>query len=168
MKRIAAFAVTLLLAIAFYFVEYFFWYFVFLIGVRILSFSETLFWVLIVLEGGAALGVTATLVIYGGSLSVAVSQSVWKSKKGLRYKLVGWFLVVLNALFLLSMILVPDGVRGYKPLIVAAILTMLIYGISLLISGKAAVQDDGPPPTERERLEARLRELDEKEGRNNG
>ena len=165
MKRFLSWLVLAALSVVFYFVEFWFWTLVFWIGDAVLRFSEALFWVLVVCEGMVALGVVVLLVLAGCRGVVAASQAVWKSKSGLRYKVAGSFLVVLNLAVFLLVITAKEGAVAHPFLSAIAYLSMIAFGLALLLSGFSVRDDYGAPPTKREVLEEKLRKLDEKEGR---
>lgn len=166
MKRFLSWLVLCVLSYVFYYVEYWFWELVFLLGNVIYRFSEALFWVLIVCEGVTALGIVILLIVAGSRGVISASQAVWRSKAGTRYKLLGGFLIAMNLGFFVALLVLGGGIVSNPMIMAIALLTMIAFGIALLISGFTVVEEYGPPKTEREILEEKLRRLDEKEAQN--
>ena len=83
----------------------------------------------------------------------------------MRYKVVGILIILINAVFSIFLVVfVLKDMPIEQPLIqILAYLTMVAYGIYLVASAKQIAEEDGPPLTERERLQAKLDKLDEKE-----
>lgn len=126
-----------------------------------------LVWLAIVLEGSVLLGFAFTGLLLGTKLVVSASQAVWKSKAGARYMLYG---IITSLLMGAILVLVIKGlVRGgdLASLCVYCAI-MFLFGLFLIGVGKDAVKSDGLPPTKKERLEAKLAAIEEKERRRNG
>ena len=163
MKRFLAWCVLALVSLVFYYLEYWFFTLVFLLGNAIYRFSESLFWVLIVCEGFTALGLALLLTISANRAAVACSQLIWRSKGGLRYKVTGAILFIVNLILFVAMLAVKSlGVLN-KLQYALAILTMVAFGLAMFLRGFTVVSDYGQPPTKREVLEEKIRKLDEKE-----
>ena len=161
MRRFLSWLVAALLSFVFYYVEYYFWVLVLLIAEAIRNISDVFFWVLIVAEGGTALGVGFLLVVAASKLVVAASQRVWRSKKASRYTVLGIFTMAFFAIFTAILLFASASFRGNKVLVLLAFVTMIVYGLFTMINGFSAVESDGAPPTKREILEEKLRKLDE-------
>lgn len=139
MKRVFSWLVLLACMVAFYYLEYFFWMLIVYIFYAIYNFSEVLFWVLVVCEGTTALFMIIFGIVYGGQLTVEASQAVSTSKKGARYISLPMLSIAFCALILIC---IPVGiVHGATFLLVAGLITMLIYSISVLVNGQRAAND---------------------------
>ena len=160
MKRVLSWIVAFLCAYVFRIAAYFLIFLAFFIATKIYYFSEILFWVIVVIEGSAIIGAVFWGVILGSAGVVKASQKVWKSKKGTRYKVVGAYYIIAYALVLITIIV---GIVQSNAVAIAADIATIIFGIGLIISGIAAVEEDGAPPTKVEVLEAKLQKLKEKE-----
>ncbi len=165
MRRVLSWIVLLLLSLAFYICEYWMWALVRIIYLFIYKLSSLLFWIIIV-SGGLTL-----VFLLIGAFSAVIpyiikwTQSIHHTHNGMRYKVVGVFVVLVFAVF--SILVVVSVLKDYtisQPLIkILAYITMVGYGIYLFVSSKKIAAEDGPPLTKRERLQAKLDRLDEKE-----
>lgn len=160
MKRVLSWIVAFLCCYVFRIAAYLVFSLAFLIAEKIYYFSEVLFWVIVVVEGTAIIGFAFIGVFGGSSIAVKASQKVWKSKKGTRYLIAGLYYIIGYSLILLCIII---GVATANVVIICADIATVIFGILLIVAGKAAVAEDGAPPTKTEILEARLQKLKEKE-----
>ena len=160
MKRVLSWIVAFLCAYIFRIAAYVLIFLAFFIAAKIYYFSEILFWVIVVVEGSAVFGFVCMGVVLGSAGVVKASQKVWKSKKGLRYKVIGAYYIIGYALVLVAII---AGVSSADAVAIVADIATIIFGIGLIAAGKAAVEEDGLPPTKVEVLEAKLQKLKEKE-----
>ena len=165
MRRLLSWIVLLLLSFAFYICEYWLWALVRFIYLFLYKLSSLLFWV-IVLGGGFTLvwvliGVFSVVIPY----IIKWTQSIHHKHNGMRYKVVGVLVAVLfGILAILAVIFVVKDLEIPQPLIqILSYITMVVYGIYLIVSAKQIAEEDGPPLTKRERLQAKLDKLDEKE-----
>lgn len=165
MRRVLSWLVLLILTVVFYICEYWLWVLVQGIYLFLYKLSPILFWV-VVLGGGLTLvwmliAVISTVI----PMIIQWTQSVYHTHSGLRYKIVG---IMVALFFALNAVLTVVFVMRDKPIsrplvMLLACLTMVGYGIYLVASSSRIADEDGPPLTKRERLQAKLDKLDEKE-----
>jgi hypothetical protein len=163
MKRVLSWIVAALVAWVARAVFYLIFALAFFLLEKAHSFSEVLFWVLVVLEGSAAIGFLMLIVLSGASLVVIASQKVRKSLKGTRYVVIGSINAIFYALSLVGLI------KGLVVMDTAGIFTAIacvVFGIYVAIAGKQQVAIDGAPESKVEELEAKLAKAKEKEAKN--
>ena len=105
---------------------------------KISSFSEVLYWVVLILYGGSILGFIFFLFGGGASLIVNTVQSIHESKTGARYIVVAVFTVIFTALLVFG--LYNGFVTGDK-LTTAAYVAHAILTVIVAIMGKSAANE---------------------------
>lgn len=123
---------------------------------------EVLFWVLIVVYGLGAVGAVIIALIAGAKGVASVSQAVWKSKRGARYVVVG--LITFLLMGAATSLVLAGLIRG-GDLLQFGLYTgfMALFGLSLIFVGRSVAAENGPPPTKKEILQAKLAKLEERE-----
>ena len=164
MKRIASWGVALAGSIVFFVAETAVVTLAFVLAEAIMHFSEVLFWLLVIFEGATLLLLAVFGILSASKLVVSLSQRVWKSHHGGRYKIFGalmiiWF--VLNSILVLFRFV--HLANAFENVIIW--LVAIGYGIALIYNGITSSAEDGPPPTRKERLAAEINKIDEKERR---
>ncbi len=125
--------------------------------------SSILYWAAIILGGATILGIFFGIAFWGSMLTVKLSQLVWKSKKGTRYTVWGIYCILNYALMIiLGLANVRDGVD------IAAQVIYLVASVIFLFIGRSMAEEDGGPPTKRERLQAKIDKIDAAEARKQG
>lgn len=147
LKRLLSWIVLVLCGYVFRVCIGYFFILVFWLLGKIFTFSEALFWVLILLEGSGALLITAAGLYYGSLLVVRASEAIKASHKGTRYVVVG----IVNAVFYaLVLILLVRGLVVTDPPYVAAYAASMIFGIILIVVGRTTSKKGIPPKTKNE------------------
>ena len=101
---------------------------------------------------------------YAADFCIKVSQNIRHSKNGWRYKVVGVYLCVVGALALYSVLFVTE--RDSMTLQTAVYdISAIVMGGMMMYKGKRTVEIDGPPLTEKERLQKRLEEIESRDNR---
>lgn len=107
------------------------------------------------------------LPVFGAFLSVFVSQKIYKSKRGARYIVSA----VLHAGYYLFFVLgIAGGVfihTAEKATWYIILSCNILFAIVVAVYGRIAAKEDGAPPSKREKLEAKLNKISEKEARDN-
>lgn len=103
--------------------------------------SEAAAWVLLIMEGTAAVGFAFFLIMAGSRFIVAASQVVCKSKNGGRYLVFGIITTVLTGAVLV--LTIAGFVRG-GDLVLLGIYDgiMALFGLFLISTGKGSVEEE--------------------------
>lgn len=139
------------------------WRLVFWAAGEIYRLNTALYWILVVIGGSTVLGFVSYFVLLSSMCTVKIPQLIWKSKKGLRYKV---YSVVVGLLGILCVITALLGYSSTKGISIVCGLTDVFYAVFVYLLADDAVSKDGPPPTKIERMEKKLNKLRETEGRN--
>lgn len=120
--------------------------------------SPILYWAAIIIGGATILGIVFSVIFYGSGIAVKLSQLVWKSKNGLRYKVYGSLCILGYGLtIILSLAKIMTGVDLLLQIL------FLIASIVFLFVGLEMANSEGGPPTKREILQAKIDKIDAKE-----
>ena len=124
--------------------------------------SEVMFWVLVILCGSGVLSLFFVLILAGANLAVYLSQKIEHSLKGRRYSVFG---IIIAVQYVLSLIGAAVGIitGGDMVYFILRCVVMVVFGLAIWICGKDTVTKDGPPLTKRERLERKLKKLQDEE-----
>ena len=104
--------------------------------------NRGIFWIVLILGGTFGLGIVSGLVIFLPRLVILASQAICKSKKGLRYQIVGWTFAVI---YLLTLILglLWNTTLGMTPLVYAVeTITWIVYNVVIAVLGKATAIEE--------------------------
>lgn len=120
--------------------------------------SPILYWAAIIIGGATILGIIFGVIFYGSGIAVKLSQLVWKSKNGLRYKVYGGLCILGYGLtIILSIAKIMPGTDLILQIM------FLIASIVFLFVGLEMANSEGGPPTKREILQAKIDKIDAKE-----
>ena len=165
MRMMFSWIVLILLCIAFYICEYWIWALVLIIYRFLYQVSSILFWVVVVTTGLGlvyyAIGGLCAL----GSLVIRISQKIHHTKKGGRYRVIGIADILFFTLDLIIIITyITQGRYGDDAVLtLLAMITMIVFGITLVSQSRRIAYEDGAPLTKKERLQAKLDKIEEKE-----
>ena len=166
MKRLLSWIVVYLLSTVFYFVSTFVVTFLASLSSYVTHWSTIIFW-LVILGGGSFLIFLIVYAVMGSvQLVLNASQGLCHSVNGTRYKVAAILTIIFWGFNLVAtMYQVIQHTASNIFISIVESLVMLGFSICLMSMGKERVLFDGPPLSERERLQAKLDALDAKEGR---
>ena len=107
-----------------------------------ISTLSTFMQIVIYLFGGTTLlGIVLAPLLYGGMLTVLVSEAVKPSKAGKRYKVFSILIIVFYSVTLLLLILARSiGVAEFSVSSILGFIYVIAFGVSLLISANAIIK----------------------------
>lgn len=111
--------------------------------------------ILIIAGSGGALGIIGGVCFYGAMFACRLSQQVWRSRKGLRYYLLGGFYTLY---YILALFLGITQHAAFSGNLLSFL--MLAFCVLVIMMGNVFVSTDDPPPTKREILQAKIDKLD--------
>ena len=121
---------------AFYYVQSWLWILFQLIFNKIYHFSEALFWVLVILEGFAVIGLIIGGIVAASYGIYRASEAICKSENGNRYTVVGVIYIIYYiawSLFMANGIIIANN----KFVAIASIVTMFVFCISFVVMGRS-------------------------------
>lgn len=155
MKRVLSWVVLVVVSFAFNYVQSILWRLFTALASWLYGASSVAFWVAVVIIGSGIFWGAFVIIGVAANFIAMLSQKIRKSKKGTRYIVLGvWYVLynVVSIILLIKGIIIANGKLEYF----LAYGTMIVYGIVLSISGKGIADNDGPPPSKIEELEAKL------------
>lgn len=123
----------------------------FRIGDKVYLYNESLFWVIVFLEGSTILALLVMGIVFGCNFVVKASQKMCRSINGTRYTVIGIVCIANYAAILLS---AAEGVVKAPTAHICAYIACIFYNIALIVIGRTQAKEDREANPEEEKTKA--------------